>query len=150
MPKFPVDAPKQKVVRALEKLGFQIVREKEHISMERMNPDGTKTPLTMSNHPKNQIVYPESHLHPSGNFARRIYRRLRQYIRLEVFQSPQIMLPIFEIIPLRHSGVDFYWQSRFGYTFHFLNFGQVRRVARFLSFLNCQIASNFCIDYRLP
>lgn len=52
MPKFPVDAPKQKVVRALEKLGFQIVREKEHISMERMNPDGTKTPLTMPNHPK--------------------------------------------------------------------------------------------------
>ena len=52
MPKFPVDAPKQNVVRALEKLGFQIVREKEHISMERMNPDGTKTPLTMPNHLK--------------------------------------------------------------------------------------------------
>jgi predicted RNA binding protein YcfA (HicA-like mRNA interferase family) len=52
MPKFPVDAPKQNVVRALEKLGFQIVREKEHISMARMNPDGTKTPLTMPNHPK--------------------------------------------------------------------------------------------------
>jgi predicted RNA binding protein YcfA (HicA-like mRNA interferase family) len=52
MPKFPVDAPKQKVVRALEELGFQIVREKEHISMERINPDGTKTPLTMPNHPK--------------------------------------------------------------------------------------------------
>jgi predicted RNA binding protein YcfA (HicA-like mRNA interferase family) len=52
MPKFPVDAPKQNVVRALEKLGFQIVREKEHISMARMNPDGTKNPLTMPNHPK--------------------------------------------------------------------------------------------------
>jgi predicted RNA binding protein YcfA (HicA-like mRNA interferase family) len=52
MPKFPVDAPKQNVVRALEKLGFQIVREKEHISMARMHPDGTKTPLTMPNHPK--------------------------------------------------------------------------------------------------
>ena len=52
MPKFPVDAPKQKVIRALEELGFQIVREKEHISMERSNPDGTKTPLTMPNHPK--------------------------------------------------------------------------------------------------
>jgi len=44
MPKFPVDAPKQKVIRALEGLGFQILREKEHISMERMNPDGTKSP----------------------------------------------------------------------------------------------------------
>jgi len=52
MPKFPVDAPKQKVVKALEELGFQIVREKEHVSMERSNPDGTKTPLTIPTHPK--------------------------------------------------------------------------------------------------
>ncbi len=52
MPKFPVDAPRKKVVRALEALGFKIVREKEHISMVRQNPDGTKTPLTMPNHPR--------------------------------------------------------------------------------------------------
>ena len=52
MPKFPVDAPKQRVVRTLEILGFRLIREKEHISMERTNPDGTKTPLTMPNHPK--------------------------------------------------------------------------------------------------
>jgi len=52
MPKFPVDAPKHKVVKALSILGFQMVREKEHISMIRSNPDGTKTPLTMPNHPK--------------------------------------------------------------------------------------------------
>lgn len=51
MSKFPVDAPKRKVVKALEVLGFHIVREKEHISMVRENPDGTKTPLTMPNHP---------------------------------------------------------------------------------------------------
>lgn len=50
MSKFPVDASKQKVVKAFQKLGFQIVREKEHISMIRSNPDGTKTPLTMPNH----------------------------------------------------------------------------------------------------
>jgi len=50
MPKFPVDAPKQKVVKTLEILGFRMIREKEHISMERTNPDGTKTPLTMPNH----------------------------------------------------------------------------------------------------
>lgn len=52
MTKFPVDAPKRQVVKALEILGFRMVREKEHISMERENPDGSKTPLTMPNHPK--------------------------------------------------------------------------------------------------
>jgi len=50
MPKFPVDAPKIRVVKALEALGFQIVREGNHISMVRENPDGTRTPLTMPNH----------------------------------------------------------------------------------------------------
>lgn len=52
MSKFPVDAPKRKVIKSLEILGFRITREKEHISMERINPDGTKTPLTMPNHLK--------------------------------------------------------------------------------------------------
>ena len=52
MAKFPIDAPKRRVVKALEILGFRIVREKEHISMVHENTDGTKTPLTMPNHPK--------------------------------------------------------------------------------------------------
>ncbi|MEO8512790.1 MAG: type II toxin-antitoxin system HicA family toxin [Ignavibacteria bacterium] len=50
MPKFPVDAPKRKVIKTLEELGFTIVREKEHISMIRENADGSKTPLTLPNH----------------------------------------------------------------------------------------------------
>jgi len=50
MPKFPVDLPKSKVLRALEVLGFQVVREREHISMIRENEDGTITPLTLPNH----------------------------------------------------------------------------------------------------
>ncbi len=50
MNKFPVDAPKKKVIGALEILGFAIVREKEHISMVRKNQDGTLTPLTLPNH----------------------------------------------------------------------------------------------------
>ena len=50
MPKFPVDAPRKRVLRALEHLGFRLVREREHIAMLRENADGSRTPLTMPNH----------------------------------------------------------------------------------------------------
>lgn len=50
MPKFPTDAPKKKVIKALHLLGFEIVREQQHIAMRRVNLDGSVTPLTMPNH----------------------------------------------------------------------------------------------------
>jgi len=50
MAKFPIDAPRTKVIKAFELLGFQVIREGAHIAMVRENPDGTRTPLTMPNH----------------------------------------------------------------------------------------------------
>jgi len=53
MSKFPIDAPKTKVIKTLERLGFKLVRERKHIAMVRENNDGKRTPLTLPNH--NQI-----------------------------------------------------------------------------------------------
>lgn len=50
MSRFPVDAPLPRVVKTLERLGFRIVREGNHIAMLRENSDGSRTPLTLPNH----------------------------------------------------------------------------------------------------
>ena len=48
--KFPRDAPKQRVIKTFEALGFRVMKIANHIAMVRENPDGTRTPLTMPNH----------------------------------------------------------------------------------------------------
>jgi len=52
MAKFPVDASIEKVIQVFEQLGFNLIRQGNHISMVRNNPDGSRTPLTVPNHRK--------------------------------------------------------------------------------------------------
>jgi len=48
--KFPVDAPQERVMRALQALGFEIVRRGNHLSLARTEPDGSVTPMTLPGH----------------------------------------------------------------------------------------------------
>ena len=50
MPRFPTDAPKNRVIRALEQLGYRIIRERNHICMARENPDRSRSVLVLPNH----------------------------------------------------------------------------------------------------
>lgn len=73
MTRFPRDAPIRKVIKSLEALGFELVREGNHISMSRTNPDVTKTPLTLPNHTEIKSSTLLLILEASRDNKRRIY-----------------------------------------------------------------------------
>lgn len=50
MAKFPVDAPKARVIAAFRALGFELVREAEHIAMQRPRQECGSDFLSMPNH----------------------------------------------------------------------------------------------------
>ena len=50
MPSFPVDAPLSRVLRALARLGLDVVRHGNHVSLLRIAADGTRIPMTLPGH----------------------------------------------------------------------------------------------------
>ena len=67
MAKFPVDARKDRVLKAPRDFGFAIVREAENIALRRVNTDGSTTPMTLPNHRTIKGSTLRRILHSSGN-----------------------------------------------------------------------------------
>ena len=88
MAKFPVDAPKAKVVKALTSLGFRLVREREHIAMVRDNPDGARQSRRCANTadyakpPAHQRLDTAHDLHAIGNLARGVFESIYAKLRM--------------------------------------------------------------------
>jgi hypothetical protein len=63
MARFPVDAPKRRVLKTLEHLGFRLVREAEHIAMVRDDPGWNTHAADHAESPPDQRLDAEDHLH---------------------------------------------------------------------------------------
>lgn len=72
MARFPVDASRAKVIKALETLGFRLMRVHEHITMIRENADGTKTPPDATQSRIYQRIDAKNYLYPGRYPAKRI------------------------------------------------------------------------------
>ena len=73
MPKFPVDAPKARVMAALGMLGFEAVREGNYLHAAAES----RRRLGLPDHPDDQGIYFAHRSHPGRNLSGRVSERLR-------------------------------------------------------------------------
>lgn len=77
MPRFPSDAPLDRVLAAMAKLGFHVVRAGNHIALARRDDDGNADAYDDSESPPAQTIDATNHPHSIRYFARRVPRCLR-------------------------------------------------------------------------